>query len=59
MPTGMSHEDSMPNFDESLSAPRDANLPFRVGLAWQAPLLSNLVWKGQGDDRGQWTGYAA
>ena len=41
MPTGMSDEGPMPNLDESLSAPRDVSLPFRVGLAWQEPLLLN------------------
>ena len=58
MPTGISDEDSMPNFDESLNAPRDASLPFRVGLAWQAPLLSNPRLEREGEDRSQWTDYA-
>jgi hypothetical protein len=48
MPTGMSDEDSMPNFDESLSAPRDAILSFRVGHAWGgAVALKPLSEKGK------------
>jgi hypothetical protein len=45
MPTGMSDESSMPNLDESLSAPRDSSLPFRVGL--RAVALKPLSGKGR------------